>query len=81
MGKTVIMGRKTASSIPELKGGNVISLSSKCPLDVFQECDVTISAVYNCLYDALTVKKKKCVFIYLQPFLIVIVSFLTPLSI
>jgi dihydrofolate reductase len=26
MGKTVIMGRKTASSIPELKGGNVTSL-------------------------------------------------------
>ena len=53
MGKTVIMGRKTASSIPNLPGREVVVLSSKCFIDVIQECKATIVDIYSCLYDAL----------------------------
>lgn len=54
MGKTVIMGRKTAASIPNLPGREVVVLSSKCFMDVNQECKATIQNVYSCLYDSLT---------------------------
>lgn len=53
MGKTVIMGRKTAASIPNLPGREVVVLSSKCFMDVIQECKTTLAGVYQCLYDAL----------------------------
>ena len=53
IGKTVIMGRKTAMSIPNLPGRDVVAISSKYFIDVIQECNTNLSGVYKCLYDAL----------------------------
>jgi thymidylate synthase len=49
LGKVVIMGRKTATSIGDLKKRKVVILSSRCP----SECKVTINRVYKCLYKVL----------------------------
>jgi dihydrofolate reductase/thymidylate synthase len=55
MGKFLIVGKKTAKSLPNLPGRHVIVLSSNTNLDeVRKEINCEVESVFECLEDALT---------------------------
>lgn len=55
MGKNVIMGRRTIESIPELKGRNIIALSSQNCQEKYKQ----VTKTYSCIKEA--IKEDNCI--------------------
>lgn len=56
MNKLLIIGRKTAESIPQLKNRRIIVLSrNESKEEVIKDIECEVSSVFTCLTDALTV--------------------------